>query len=480
MTEAIESVLNGNARWHVEHGSMLSVLESLPEHSFDACPCDPPYELGFMSRSWDKSGIAFDPDTWRRVLRVLKPGAHLAAFGGSRTFHRIACAIEDAGFEIRDSLVWCYGSGFPKSLNCGEGRGTALKPAQEPILLARRPFSGTVAETIEEHGTGFLNIDACRVEHSSAADLAAHEAQVAAIKSRGGSMENSWKNSSDLANANDVNSAGRWPPNFLLTHSNCKKAGTKQIKANPTWDTPNRETESTFTGETVSKVRHGDGETETVDVFECAPDCPVRLLDEQSGSEKARNGGRAGLNVGYGGVIGDVETPTYRDSGGASRFFPRFEWEELDDLDRFLYCAKASRAERDQGLDEFEALSGGEATGRVDGSPGTQSPRAGAGRNGGSRNSHPTVKPIQLMRWLVRLITPPGGCVLDPFCGSGTTGIASVLEGFRFVGIELNDTPEEPFASIARARIGHVAGGAPVVTTQLRRRQDIRQRSLFG
>ena len=322
---------------------MLEVLLSLPEMSLDSCVTDPPYELGFMGRTWDRSGIAFDPDSWRRVLRVLKPGAHLVAFGGSRTAHRITCAIEDAGFEIRDSLEWTYGSGFPKSLNCGDGRGTALKPSHEPIVLARRPLIGTVAATIAEFGTGALNIDACRVPHASASDLAAHEAQVAAIKARGGSMENSWKNSSDLSNANDVNTSGRWPPNTLLTHSSdCKKTGSKQIKANPTWDTPNRETESTFTGETVSKVRHGDGETETIDVFECSEDCPVRALDDQSGHLKSgfmAAGTMRQTRTGYSGHMPhEVAKDTVADSGGASRFFPRFEWDpDLDNIEHFLF-----------------------------------------------------------------------------------------------------------------------------------------------
>ncbi|HEV8247529.1 MAG TPA: DNA methyltransferase [Polyangiaceae bacterium] len=473
-------------RWSVVHGSMLSVLPTLPEFSFDACIADAPYELGFMGRAWDRSGIAFRPETWAAVLRVLKPGAHLVSFGGTRTVHRIACAIEDAGFEIRDSLEWTYGSGFPKSLNVGEGRGTALKPAHEPIILARRPLSGTVSETLEQHGTGALNIDACRVPHASAADLKAHEDQVASIKARGGSMDNSWKNSSDLANANDVSSAGRWPPNFLLTHSAaCKRVGTKDVKANPSWDTPERECESTFTGAVVSQVQHGDGETETVEVFECAPDCPVLAMDRQSG--QLGQGRGPGYVVSKSGGIwdessGDPAGALYGDKGGSSRFFPRFEWEpELDDIAGFLYCAKAARAERDLGLDGFEPVSGGEATNRKDGSAGTKSPRAGAGRNGGARNTHPTVKPVALMRWLCRLITPPGGIVVDPFCGSGTTGIAALLEGLRFYGIELNDTHEEPFASISRARIAHVAGG-PVPLPEsapLRPRNDVRQGALF-
>lgn len=472
-------------RWEVRHGSMLDLLPLLDAESADSCVCDPPYELGFMGRAWDKSGIAFSPETWSSVLRVLKPGAHLLAFGGTRTAHRIACAIEDAGFDIRDGISWLYGSGFPKSLNVGGGWGTALKPAQEPIIVARKPFKGTVAANIQEHGTGAINIDACRVAHSSAADLAAHEAQVAAIKERGGSMEGSWKNSSDLSGASDVNTAGRWPPNVVLTHSAaCRVVGSRTVKANPTWNTPNRDCASTFTGETVSEVRHV---SDVVRVYECAPDCPVRELDAQSGeiSSGFRAPGTERANVGgFGGPMPAASSGNQADTGTASRFFPQSQWHPaLDDVAPFLYAAKASRGERDQGLEGFDAATGGEATSRVDGSPGTQSPRAGAGRKGGSRNIHPTVKPVELLRWLVRLVTPSKGLVLDPFAGSGSCGIASVLEGFRYLGIELNDTEAEPFASIARARIEWVIGAhvtAPSIASTMPKTGQPGQLSLLA
>jgi site-specific DNA-methyltransferase (adenine-specific) len=321
------------------------------------------------------------------VLRVLKPGGYLLAFGGSRTAHRIACAIEDAGFEIRDSLEWLYGSGFPKSMNVSKaidkaagaeravvgvraknypdtpsgygsvsakggtraggifsattgdvaagrevtvaataaakqwnGWGTALKPSHEPIIVARKPFPGTVASQVLATGTGAINIDACRVAHASADDLAGHEAQVAAIKARGGKMADSWKNSSDLAGANDVNTAGRWPPNTLLTHSAaCRVVGARPVKANPTWATPNRECESGFTGEEVSEVRHTN---ETVLEYDCAADCPVREMDGQSGTSHA--------GVGVGGIwtrsSGKPAGDQHGDSGTASRFFPQSQW----------------------------------------------------------------------------------------------------------------------------------------------------------
>lgn len=529
------SVLAGARRWWVEHSSMLFALRCLPDASIDSCVCDPPYELGFMGRLWDSSGIAFRKETWAEVFRVLKPGGYLLAFGGSRTAHRIACAIEDAGFEIRDSLEWLYGSGFPKSLNvskaidkaagaerevtpvapmkakgevgsisknlrcvaCGKARqcqdpctcprdsgpatdaakqwdgwGTALKPSHEPIIVARKPFPGTVAGNVLEHGTGAINIDACRVAHASAEDLAGHEAQVAAIKARGGQMADSWKNSSDLSGANDVNSAGRWPPNTLLTHSAaCRVVGARAVKANPTWATPNRECESTFTGAVVSEVRHTD---ETVLEYECAADCPVREMDGQSGELKSGAlTGFVGTKLGYNGGGSGFEANVQASTGTASRFFPQSQWlPELDDVAPFRYAAKAARAERDRGLESFP----GRAAQRDTPNPG--------GVDEGAKNTHPTVKPVELLRWLVRLVTQPKGVVLDPFAGSGSCGIASMLEGFRYIGIELNDTEAEPFVSIARARIAHVIGGGYVPANQQTpepvRRVEPAQQSLFA
>lgn len=473
-------------RFTLHHGSMLDYLPTLAENSIDACVTDPPYELGFMGRKWDRSGIAFRPEAWAAVLRVLKPGAHLVAFGGTRTFHRIGCAIEDAGFDIRDSLAWLHGQGFPKSLSITDRVGTALKPAFEPVIVARKPCEGTIKETFLEYGTGGLNIGPCRIAHASGADLAAHQAQVESIKARGGSMDGSWKNSSDLSGANDVTSDGRWPPNALLSHSDaCQRTGTRSVKAHPTWDTPNREAESTFTGRAVSQVRHGD-ETEEVPVWRCVEGCPVAELDTQSG-DLGRSVGtnvHGPINPGWGTIGTGKNRPNgaqvgLGDSGTASRFFPQFQRSELDDVTPFLYAAKPSRGERDNGLDYFRALSGGDATGREDGSAGTNSPRAGAGRNGGARNVHPTVKGIELMRWLVRLVTPPGGLVLDPFTGSGTTGVAAMLEGLRFAGCELNDTDEEPFVSIATARMRHVLGLTTVPRESIRTAEPPRQKALF-
>jgi hypothetical protein len=478
--------------WSVTHADAFWWLPTLAENSCDSIVCDPPAGVAFMGRKWDtdKGGR----DQWinwlavimSRAVRALKPGAHGLVWALPRTSHWTAMALENAGFEVRDSINHLFGSGFPKSLACGEGLGTALKPSHEVWWLVRKPLEKglTVAQNLEKWGTGALNIDACRVAHSGAADLAAHQAQVEAIKSRGGSMENSWKNSSDLSGANDVNAAGRWPTNLLFSHSDgCRHVGTRSVKANPTWDTPNRETESSFTGDAVSQVRHGDGESEEVPVWLCCDGCPVRVLDGQSGEHQ--NGTRSAPNfrANRGGFSGPMpalaSSVAYGDYGAASRYFPQFQRSELDDITPFLYAAKPSRSERDAGLDHFRHRSGAEVTGSKEGQARLNSPRSGAGRNEGARNVHPTVKSIDLMRWLVRLVTPLRGVVLDPFTGSGGTGVAAILEGRSFLGCELNDTDEEPFVSIARARLTHVSGGLLVPRESLRDAEPPKQTNLF-
>lgn len=347
------------------HGNCIEVLKRLDENSIDAIITDPPYELGFMGKSWDKSGIAFNTEVWSECLRVLKPGGHMLAFGGSRTFHRIAVAIEDAGFELRDTLMWVYGSGFPKShdvskgidkkkgkerkvirknpndrekrnnlmsdygLHGGvgkgyitapatpeaqmwEGWGTALKPAFEPIILARKPISEkNIAENVLKWGTGGINIDDCRVETSG------------------------------------TEQQGRWPANFIH-----------------------------------------DGSEEVLRLFpKTKPSVRNKLSDNRQNMNKSMfiDGRRGPEN-------------SYDDSGSAARFF---------------YCAKASRKERGEG------------------------------------NNHPTVKSLALMQYLVRLVTPPDGIVLDPFAGSGSTLIAAIREGFKYIGIELN----EEYIEIAEKRL---------------------------
>jgi DNA modification methylase len=337
------------------HGDCLDVMRELDECSIDAIVTDPPYGLKFMGKHWDHGvpGTAF----WVAALRLLKPGARLLAFGGTRTYHRMACAIEDAGFEIEDSLCWLYGSGFPK-------HKSKLKPAHEPIVMARKPAPRAT----------LLNIDACRLEP-----------QTGDYNHPGNTAEYS-DTSKVYGWAESQNASGRWPANVVLDEE------------------------------------------------------AARALDEQSGERPVSGSamlGRppsGGHNAGF--IVGkQTDRLMPNDTGGASRFF---------------YCAKASRREREAGLDGFATRNAARLNAMGDDPTGDIDP-VSARCEARARNHHPTVKPVALMRWLVRLVTPPDGLVLDPFTGSGTTGIAATLEGRRFVGIER----EAEYVEIARARIAH-------------------------
>lgn len=469
-------------RYRIEHGDCLDLLKREPANSWDGLVTDPPGAISFMGRDWDKDKggrkewTAYWAKRFAATLRVLKPGAHGLVWALPRTSHMTGWALADAGFEIRDAISHAFGSGMPKSHNLPGGLGSALKPSHEIWFLVRKPLEKglTIAQNLAKWGTGVLNIDGCRVAHAGAADRAAHDQQVAAIKARGGSMEGSWKNSSDLSGANDVNDAGRWPPNLLLSHSaGCQRVGTREVKANPTWDTPNRETQpSAFTGATVSTVKHGD-DTEGVAVWECVDGCPVRLMDGQSG-ESHKNGSalRDQNTSGYGGIHGGIRAPVPNDSGTASRFFPQFEWRaDLDDLEPFYYAAKASRAERDVGLEHFK---------RAGAQPNVPNPN---GVDAGVRNTHPTVKSVEFARYLVRMVAIKTGAdrprIGDICMGSGTMGVASILEGCDFTGFELNDTDEEPFFSISKARLEHALGYTYVPRESLRTSAPPAQRGLF-
>jgi DNA modification methylase len=416
-------------------GDCLKIMPTLDENSIDAIVTDPPYGLSFMGKDWDH-GVPGE-HFWREALRIAKPGAHLLAFGGTRTFHRLTCSIEDAGWEMRDCIMWVYGSGFPKSLDVSKaidkaagaegtfgapksaahagwidrgrmrgaeghdgwqspwmqdaeavdrnarrhepatdaarqwsGWGTALKPAWEPIILARKPLAGTVAGNVQKYGTGGINIDGCRIKFVSNEDMNSAAAAAAAAmrastdQNTGRNSYGKFNNGADsiepyLANINK----GRWPANVIHDGSDEVMAGFP---------------------ETSSGARNGTGKKK----FSC----------EAS-------------------------------HGSAARFF---------------YCAKASREDRNEGCEIFKKK-------MLRWSSGEQSPGTfqSDGTDKYANNFHPTVKPTDLMRYLCRLVTPPGGVVLDPFMGSGSTGKAAVLEGFEFVGIELN----AEYCQIARARI---------------------------
>ena len=344
-------------------------MPTLAPDSIDSIVTDPPYGLSFMGKDWDHGvpGVQF----WAEALRVAKPGAYLLAFGGSRTYHRLACAIEDAGWEIRDCIMWLYGSGFPKSHNLqGEhkGWGTALKPAHEPIIVARKPLIGTVAANVLAHGTGALNIDRCRV---------GTERTTTTIKDLSQAHGNQFGKSGITYPkiGERTNPPGRWPANLIH-----------------------------------------DGSDEVLGLF------PV------TGASRPHGGDGAPLDT-QGAGWGFKRMPsTLADDGGSAA--------------RYFYCAKASKADRDEGLAAFEPE-------QVNDGRDTSIDNAYQRGDTLRKNTHPTVKPTALMRYLCRLVTPTGGAVLDPFTGSGSTGKAAIAEGFKFVGIER----EEGYVAIAHARI---------------------------
>lgn len=371
-------------------GDCLAIMQGLPDNSVDSIVTDPPYGLRFMGKKWDHGVPAVE--VWQEAMRVLKPGGHLLAFGGSRTYHRMAVAIEDAGFEIRDQIMWIYGSGFPKSRNLDgewEGWGTALKPAHEPICMARKTLSGTVEENVLAHGTGAINIDACRVEGSDKPVPFGNPTQAEGWRLN--KRETNWQPSE----------IGRWPANVIH-----------------------------------------DGSEEVMAAF---PDAPGQLADASANSEalKTQNvygdmrrgrGGEASANSDNAGAVGFKMKPGARrfDTGSAARFF---------------YCPKASRADRNAGCSDLPDQAGGMNSN----TSGQHITRRDGWKPEPVKNNHPTVKPTDLMAYLCRLVTPPGGVVLDPFMGSGSTGKACMREGFGFIGIDM--TPE--YFQIARARIQH-------------------------
>lgn len=512
---------SSNKNYKLYHGNMLDMLEVINKESIDSIVTDPPYELNFMGKGWDNSGIAFQPDTWRKCYEVLKPGGYLLAFGGSRTFHRIACAIEDAGFEIRDTIMWLYGSGFPKSMDISkqidkradnnnevikakeelgkwlkekrgnrpqkeiskyfpsktggltgcvanwekgynlptweiwvklkkildlddrydyliEGRpsnyieaerevigkmenpassiysmgenkmnrdvnitipstelakqwsgwGTALKPSFEPIIVARKPFKGSLVDNVIEYGVGGINIDECRVGNET------HKVNINDFSNQHG---NKFGNGEPIAKLGEKEITGRFPANTILTYDETD------------FDEVCGGFPDTKSG---SKMSFGS-------VRKKQPDNCYKL----GFTQKEYNDGQNAPD-------------NYGDSGSASRYF---------------YCAKASKKDRDEGLDTFSKE-------RVN--DGRNTPIDNAFQRGETlrKNTHPTVKPTELMQYLIRLVSPNGATILDPFNGSGSTGKAVMYENkernknYKYIGIELT----EEYLPIAKARIEYL------------------------
>lgn len=394
--------------YELHTGDCLEILRTLPDASVDSVVTDPPYGLSFMGKRWDYDVPSVE--IWAECFRVLKPGGHLLAFAGTRTQHRMAVRIEDAGFEIRDMIAWVYGSGFPKSLNVakaiesgggrpedirrmsmgenyqpsGRGRvnydhgsasamngasgawepsseaarqwqgwGTALKPALEPITVARKPLIGTVAANVLAHGTGALNIDGCRVEPTGESRERSGEASQERRYT-----ENGGTNFAAKPGIRGGDPAGRWPANLIH-----------------------------------------DGSEDVLSVFPDAKGQQGAVTGREPSPKTANTFGRYSARA--------LSHPRTESETSAARFF---------------YCAKASKKDR------------------------------------GEDNKHPTVKPTDLMRYLCRLVTPPGGVVLDPFMGSGSTGKAAVMEGFQFIGCEL----DQQHVEVATKRMSEVAPTLPV------------------
>ena len=429
-------ILDGISVTHIEPFHHVSCLD-IPYGGFDSIVTDPPYGISFMSKKnkWDYEVPG--PEYWERFLRVCKPGAYLIAFGGTRKFHRLYCAIEDAGWEIRDSignlatLLWTFGEGMPKShglpqlidkylglmgprgaafSTCGnlvqdmkgntpgklgqhegiseeakkyKGFGIALKPGFEPIVLARKPLEGTIAENVLKYGTGGLNIDGCRIGN----EVVTINRFDDGAKPFGGGAGHPYTSNK---------AKGRWPANLMMHHhENCVQSGTMKVRGDNRGDLQGRRGNGFYD---VGSDKKGDGipnarvyGDEEMEVWNCVDECPIKMMNS---AERGR-------------WFSDSDT------GPVSRFF---------------YCGKAKRVEREMGLhgrDETDE----QARERM--------------------NLHSTVKPIELMRWLVRLVTPPGGVVLDPFGGSGSTGVAACMEGFDSVMVEL----DWKWVTVARKRV---------------------------
>jgi DNA modification methylase len=530
-------------------GNNIDKLKELPDNFVDSIVTDPPYGISFMNKKWDYDVPSVE--FWKEVYRVLKPGGHILSFGGTRTYHRMVVNIEDAGFEIRDQIMWVYGSGFPKSLNIGkevdkrggktigwfgewlvkwrkdnnipqskiaelfpsktggltgcvsnwelgnnlptneqfnlicktfnlpfnsleeverefigtktsgigkaftkdgwgsgkdeveitkgnsqyEGWGTGLKPANEPICLARKPIEEkTITENVLKYGTGGINIDGCRVSHNE---------PIRTMKAQEGGNK-VYQQAGRREETTELKEEGRFPANFIIEctcdevisgENNGLKKETFENYGNGEYGKKDgRKTQPT------AKKIEGTWYKDTGDIH-TNPDCPCRILDEQSGEGKStkrlnnQDYNKKSDNINIGGGNKNCE---YNDTGGASRFF---------------YVPKVGKKERNLGLDNFEDVEDKGSIGlrTIGGTPLYEKGSSELINTRITKNNHPTVKPINLLTYLVRLITPPNGIVMDCYMGSGSTGIATLLEGFQFIGMEM----DEDYFKIAETRINN-------------------------
>jgi DNA modification methylase len=457
--------------WSVTHGDCREVLRGIADASVDAVVCDPPYELGFMGKAWDSSGIAYDVTVWRECLRVLKPGGHLIAFGGSRTYHRLACAVEDAGFQIRDQVLWLYGNGFPKSLDVS--KAIDKLDVSEAQQARRYRFTewvrstGLTAKQIDEATGTYMgghytthssqpavmtraHLDAVRHLIGPVPAWVERECEIRTIESQNMAAR-------EVIGQSDNGQARGWAD-----------AGLAGYKAEYAITAPATDAARQWAGwGTALKPAHEPAVLARKPLVGTVAENVLAYGTSGinvDGCRVGTDGGTAGCSAGPSrGILGDGlngacgrpvpglgRWPANLIHDGSDETVGIFPGEEDNSAARFFYCAKASRADREFGLsDDTPEVSAEDRVGREAGSAGMDNPRAGAGRTLAGRNHHPTVKPIALMRHLVRLVTPPGGVVLDPFTGSGSTGVAAKLEYMQFIGIEQN----AEYAALAQARI---------------------------
>jgi DNA modification methylase len=414
-------------------------MRLFPDAFFDSIVTDPPYELGFMGKTWDATGIAYSVEMWREALRVLKPGGHLLAFSGSRTYHRMVCAIEDAGFEIRDQIMWVYGSGFPKSLDVSKAIDKARTEDREPVRVICRAVRAAMESRGMKSGnlvSAFGDCDPRLIDHWAARDtdsqpslpkpeqwsvlrelfpeLLMHDADVARLNGRKGTHGEAWQTAEVVGERTTGIGTGKGSTAFIGDGEMALKApATDAARQWQGWGTalkPAHEpivvARKPLIGTVAANVlAHGTG---AINVDGCRVDGGTRPHRLNNGERDEKGFGNKGSGI----AAGDTTLgrwPANLIHDGSDEVLAAFP----QDAGRFFYCAKASKADRGEG------------------------------------NTHPTVKPTDLMRYLCRLVTPPGGTVLDPFTGSGSTGKAARLEGFGFIGFELS----AEYAAIATARI---------------------------